>query len=299
MRIANHSLYCHPLPLGHRFPMEKYSLLPIQIMREGLAEESDFFEPKPFKRKWAEAIHTKEYLDKLDSLELSRKEERRIGFPLSRQLVEREFIIAAGTIQNAIDAWNGECSLNIAGGTHHAYASHGEGFCLMNDIAIAANYLIEEYSAERIAVIDLDVHQGNGTAHLFNQHQKIYTFSMHGANNYPLHKEQSHLDIPLADGTKDADYLYIIQQELGILFQKVRPQMVFYQSGVDVLESDKLGRLALTKEGCRQRDRLVFEHCKQAEIGVAVSMGGGYSDRISDILEAHTNTFREARWVFG
>jgi len=298
MRIANHPLYCHPLPKGHRFPMEKYELLPIQILREGLVEENDFFEPLIIDRSGVKSIHTKEYLDKLDQLELTKKEERRTGFPLSRQLVDREYRIASGSIQNAIDAWSGKCSLNIAGGTHHAFASHGEGFCLLNDIAIAANHLIEHFGAERIAVIDLDVHQGNGTAHLFENHQKVYTFSMHGAKNYPMHKERSHRDIPLADGTKDKEYLYILERELDALFQKVRPQMIFYQSGVDVLESDKLGRLALSKEGCSRRDRLVFDFCKQADVGVAVSMGGGYSERISDILEAHTNTFRQARLFF-
>ncbi len=299
MRIANHPLYCHQLPNGHRFPMEKYALLPQQLLYEGLADENDFFQPSLLTKTWVEAIHTKEYLDKLDSLSLSKKEERRTGFPLSRQLVEREYIIASGTVQNGIDAWHGGCSLNIAGGTHHAFASHGEGFCLLNDIAIAANQLIERFNAKRIAVIDLDVHQGNGTAHLFQGHEAIYTFSMHGANNYPMHKERSHLDIPLADGTKDDEYLYILERELDTLFQKQCPEVVFYQSGVDVLASDKLGRLALSMEGCKRRDSLVFEYCKQAEIGVAVSMGGGYSERISDILNAHSNTFRQARMVFG
>jgi len=279
--------------------MEKYALLPQQLLYEGLADENDFFQPSLLTKTWVEAIHTKEYLDKLDSLSLSKKEERRTGFPLSRQLVEREYIIASGTVQNGIDAWHGGCSLNIAGGTHHAFASHGEGFCLLNDIAIAANQLIERFNAKRIAVIDLDVHQGNGTAHLFQGHEAIYTFSMHGANNYPMHKERSHLDIPLADGTKDDEYLYILERELDTLFQKQCPEVVFYQSGVDVLASDKLGRLALSMEGCKRRDSLVFEYCKQAEIGVAVSMGGGYSERISDILNAHSNTFRQARMVFG
>jgi acetoin utilization deacetylase AcuC-like enzyme len=189
-------------------------------------------------------------------------------------------------------------ALNVAGGTHHAYAFRGEGFCCTNDIAVAANYLLHHNIVHKILVVDLDVHQGNGTAHIFRQEPRVFTFSMHGAKNFPLRKEVSDLDIGLPDGTQDQVYLSILKKTLPILLEKVQPELVFYLSGVDVLASDKLGRLGLTPAGCRERDRFVLETCKKNKLPVAISMGGGYSESLAIIVEAHANTYRMAQEIF-
>lgn len=299
MKIAFSPVYSLPLPPGHRFPMLKYELLPEQLLREGLVDSSDFFQPSLLPWSVAAAVHNHAYVHKLKTLDLTHKEIRRIGFPLSSVLVERERVIAQGSVDNALLAIEKKISFNVAGGTHHAYAEHGEGFCVLNDIAVAASFLLNKGLAERILVIDLDVHQGNGTAHIFKDDNRVFTFSMHGANNYPLHKENSNLDLALADGITDRPYLALLERHLQGIFESFEPQVVFYQSGVDVLESDKLGRLALSPEGAKMRDRLVFEYCKQADIGVAVSMGGGYSAKLSDIVDAHVRTFEEAIKVYG
>jgi acetoin utilization deacetylase AcuC-like enzyme len=207
-------------------------------------------------------------------------------------------VIANGTVQAALYALESGAAMNIAGGTHHAFTDRGEGFCLLNDIAIAANYLLEKNLVQKILVVDLDVHQGNGTAEIFRNEPRVFTFSMHGEKNYPLHKEQSDLDIPLPDGTGDKTYLRQLGKTLPALIDTHEPGFIFFQSGVDVLASDKLGRLAMTVAGCRERDRLVFEQCRQHKIPVVASMGGGYSQRVADIVEAHANTYRLAREIF-
>jgi acetoin utilization deacetylase AcuC-like enzyme len=188
--------------------------------------------------------------------------------------------------------------MNIAGGTHHAFTDRGEGFCLLNDIAIAANYLLYHKLAKKILVVDLDVHQGNGTAQIFSNKPEVFTFSMHGAGNYPLHKEKSDLDIALPDHTDDATYLQLLSKQLPRLIDEVQPEFIFFLSGVDVLATDKLGRLSMSIAGCKERDRLVLSLCKDNNIPVAVSMGGGYSQRIADIVEAHANTYRVAQEIF-
>jgi len=187
----------------------------------------------------------------------------------------------------------------VAGGTHHAFADRGEGFCCFNDQAVAANYLLDKGLARKILIVDLDVHQGNGTASIFRDEPRVFTFSMHGERNYPLRKEQSDLDIGLPDGMEDEAYLNILKENLPRIADEFQPDFVFYQSGVDVLASDKLGRLHLTRQGCRERDWFVLSFCKRNRIPVAVSMGGGYSPRIADIVEAHANTFRVAQELFG
>jgi acetoin utilization deacetylase AcuC-like enzyme len=189
-------------------------------------------------------------------------------------------------------------SLNVAGGTHHAFADRGEGFCLLNDMAIAANYLLREKQSKKILIIDLDVHQGNGTAHLMQNEPRVFTFSMHGAANYPFHKETSDLDIPLADGTDGPTYLSILGDVLPKLFKDVKPDFVFYLSGVDILSTDKLGKLAVSLEDCKQRDRMVFQQAKSLDIPVVVALGGGYSPDIKVIVNAHCNTFRLAMDIF-
>jgi acetoin utilization deacetylase AcuC-like enzyme len=298
LKIAWSSLYKYELPPGHRFPMEKYELIPEQLLYEGTATEANFFCPAPLAEEVALLTHTKIYWDKLKHILLSPQELRAIGFPVSEKFIERGRHIARGTIECALHAFEHGCAMNVAGGTHHAYADRGEGFCCFNDQAVAANYLLREGRAQKILIVDLDVHQGNGTAHIFREEPRVFTFSVHGERNYPLRKEKSDMDIGLPDGTEDADYLRILRETLPRLIETVRPDFVFYQSGVDVLASDKLGRLDLSREGCRMRDHIVLSTCKQNKIPVAVSMGGGYSPRIADIVEAHSNTFRVAQEIF-
>jgi acetoin utilization deacetylase AcuC-like enzyme len=318
LKIAHSPIYKLELPEGHRFPMLKYELICEQLLYEGTVTDDNIFHPKILAPEVILTTHTADYWQRLSQAQLTPKEMRKVGFPLTEQLIKRTATIAGGTVQCALFALQHGVSMNTAGGTHHAFSDHGEGFCLLNDVAIAANYLIDKGLAKRILVVDLDVHQGNGTAEIFrnspknwfytegssfssnaeNQAGKVFTFSVHGANNYPLHKEQSDLDIGLPDGVEDAYYLTTVRENLLRLFDKVQPDFVFFNSGVDVLATDKLGKLKLTQEGCRQRDLLVFELCKRNNVPISVSMGGGYSPRVATIVEAHANTFRSAQSVF-
>jgi acetoin utilization deacetylase AcuC-like enzyme len=298
LKIAYAPIYKYELPKGHRFPMIKYELLPEQLLYEGTAGAESFFEPPPLCEEVVLLTHRGEYLAKLREQRLTPKEVRAIGFPMTPRLVERGLHIANGTLLCARHALEHGVALNIAGGTHHAFACKGEGFCVFNDIAIAANYMLHEGLARQILIIDLDVHQGNGTAHIFQNEPRVFTFSMHGARNYPLRKELSDLDIGMPDKTDDATYLRILRDTLPRVFDEARPDFAFYLSGVDVLATDKLGRLSLSISGCRERDRFVFECCRRHDVPVAVSMGGGYSTRIAHIVEAHANTFRMAGEVF-
>jgi acetoin utilization deacetylase AcuC-like enzyme len=298
LKIAWTPQYAHPLPEGHRFPMEKYTLLPEQLLYEGSVTTDNFFEPTAVEEKYILLTHDAHYWERLHQLQLTPAEIRKTGFPLSQRLVQREVIIAQGTVQAALFARQYGVSMNIAGGTHHAFTNRGEGFCLLNDIAIGANFLLHHRLARQILVVDLDVHQGNGTAQIFKHTPEVFTFSMHGASNYPLHKEQSDLDIALPDHTDDAAYLHLLKKHLPQLVNTVEPDFIFFLSGVDVLATDKLGRLAMSIAGCKERDRIVLSVCKEHKIPVAVSMGGGYSHRIADIVEAHANTYRLAQEVF-
>lgn len=298
IKIAFSPIYRYALPANHRFPMAKYELLPEQLLYEGTVGEANFFSPQPVEEDVILLTHTAEYWEKLKTQQLSPKEIRAIGFPMTPHLVERGRHIAGGTLQCAEYAMQHGIALNIAGGTHHAFSYKGEGFCVFNDIAIAANYLLHRRNFSRILIVDLDVHQGNGTAEIFGNEERVYTFSMHGAKNYPLRKERSDLDIALPDGTEDGPYLSVLSNTLPRLLEQVQPQIVFYLSGVDVLASDRLGRLSLTLGGCRERDRYVLTTCQQAGIPVAVSMGGGYTNRIATIIEAHANTYRVAAELF-
>ncbi|MBC7440882.1 MAG: histone deacetylase [Flavobacterium sp.] len=296
--IAYHPIYKHPLPDGHRFPMLKYDLLPQQLLLEGTAIESDFFEPQKADLNDVLTVHSQEYVSKLINLQLDAKAVRKIGFPLSDELVKRELIIAQGTISGCKKALETKIAFNIAGGTHHAFSNSGEAFCLLNDQAIAAQYLLNNKLASKILIVDLDVHQGNGTAEIFSDNNKIFTFSMHGKNNYPFKKEISDLDIALDDNTKDQEYLSILMKTLPELIANQKPDFIFYLAGVDILASDKLGKLSCTIEGCKKRDAFVLSLCKELEIPVQVSMGGGYSPEIKTIIEAHSNIFRAARSIY-
>jgi len=292
LKIAWHQCYAHPLPDGHRFPMIKYELLPQQLIHQGIVTTKNFFEPEPLSEKWILNTHTKTYWDKLKTLSLTKQEERRTGFPLSKKLVDREITIAQGTINCAEYALKFGAAMNIAGGTHHAFTNAGEGFCLLNDIAIAANYLLEKKLVKQILVVDLDVHQGNGTAEIFKNNKRVFTFSMHGAKNFPVKKEESDLDVALPDNTGDEIYLNLLDKHLTQILKETQPDFIFYQGGVDVLKEDKLGRLALSLAGCKQRDELVVQNSHRLNIPFVVVMGGGYAEDIKVILEAHTNTFR-------
>ena len=298
LKIANHPIYKYALPEGHRFPMVKYELLPKVLLESSICTPDNFFEPQRAAPALILKVHGENYYNKLVSLSLDSKEIRKIGFPLRQELVDRSHYIIGGTIQGCEFALQNGVGMNIAGGTHHAFKDHGEAFCLLNDQAIAAHYLLDSKKASKILIIDLDVHQGNGTAMLFKDNPNVFTFSMHGAKNYPFKKQRSDLDIGLENDTQDALYLEILKNTLPKLVIKVKPDFIFYLSGVDILASDKLGKLGCTLEGCMQRDRFVFESCKQANIPVQVSMGGGYSKDIDVILEAHKNTFKAAQEVF-
>jgi acetoin utilization deacetylase AcuC-like enzyme len=292
VKIAYDPIYAHPLPEGHRFPMLKYELIPAQLLHEGVIIQDNLFSPELLDEEEVLRSHDAGYWQQLKNLTLPPREQRRIGFPLNAQLLERELRIARGTIDGALHAAKHGIAFNVAGGTHHAGSDWGEGFCILNDQAIAANYLIANKIYERILIIDLDVHQGNGTAEMLQNESRIFTFSMHGEKNFPFRKEVSDLDIGLEDGLEDEAYLSILAETLPQLYARQQPQFVFYLSGVDVLATDKLGKLALTKAGCRERDRMVFQFCRDHQLPVQVSMGGGYSSEIRDIVDAHCHTFK-------
>lgn len=298
MRIAWSPVYKYELPPGHRFPMMKYELLPEQLLYEGTIQQAQIFEPGFLHEADALLTHTPEYWRKMNTVDFTPKEERLIGFPLNDKFVVRARHISQGTIESALFALRDGISFNTAGGTHHAYADHGEGYCCFNDQAVAANYLLKHGLAKRILFVDLDVHQGNGTAHIFRSRPEVFTFSMHGERNYPLRKEQSSLDIGLPDGMNDQAYLQLLSMHLPRLLDHVQPDFIFYQAGVDILETDRLGRLKVRREGCKQRDYFVLNEAKRHHIPVQVSMGGGYSHRLADLVEAHANTYRVAAELF-
>lgn len=296
--IAFDPVYVHPLPESHRFPMLKYELIPEQLLHEGLISNDSLFSPGKLDEDIILLTHEKNYWEKLRDLKLSDAEVRRSGFPLSATLVEREIRIARGTIDGSIHALENGIAFNVAGGTHHAGSNWAEGFCLLNDQAIAANYLLSNSLADRILIIDLDVHQGNGTAEIFSKEERVFTFSMHAEKNFPFRKERSDLDIGLADGTNDAEYLKLLSENLKFVIESFKPDFIFYLAGVDVLATDKLGKLNLSIAGCKQRDELVLRYCRSLSLPVQISMGGGYSPKISDIVEAHCNTYQIARDLY-
>ena len=288
----------HQLPGKHRFPMVKYELIPQQLLHEGLVEKENFFSPTLAKDYWIEKAHDKEYISKLKHLALTKSEIRKTGFPLSKELVNREYVITQGTLDCVDFAIKYGASANIAGGTHHAFRDRGEGFCLFNDVAIGSYYAIEKHQMQSILIIDLDVHQGNGTACILKDNQKVFTFSMHGEKNYPFHKENSNLDIPVKDGITGKEYLKKLKENLDFLSDELSPDIIFYISGVDILDTDKLGRLAVKRDDCKIRDEMVFEFSKKCKAPIVTVMGGGYSEKIYDIVEAHCNTFKSMLSLF-
>jgi len=298
LKIAYAPIYAHPLPEGHRFPMLKYELIPEQLRHEGSITAENIFEPQQCADEIILWTHDAGYLNKLKEQLLTLREQRVIGFPQSPALTNRELVITQGTIDCCRYALQFGVALNVAGGTHHAFADHGEGFCLLNDMAVAANYLLKNNLANQILIIDLDVHQGNGTAKIFENENRVFTFSMHGEHNYPFHKEKSDLDIPLKDGTDDMSYLSLLKVHLSKLINELKPDFAFFLSGADILATDKYGKLKVTINGCKQRDEIVFNALQKQKIACVVAMGGGYSADIKIIVEAHCNTFRMAKDIY-
>lgn len=298
LKIVWSKVYNHPLPAHHRFPMIKYDLIPEQLLHEGTITSENLFEPIPVSDHLILLTHDHDYLHRLRSLSLSRSDERKSGFPLSAALVQREILIAGGTIDCVDHAIKHGVAMNVAGGTHHAFYDRPEGFCLLNDQAIAANYLLNKDSHYKVLIVDLDVHQGNGTAALFSGEPRVLTFSMHGKNNYPFRKEVSDLDVELEDGVSSIDYLRLLEENLQAIFNRFQPNFIFYQAGVDILASDKLGKLSVDLAGCRQRDQMVISMANLQGIPLVICMGGGYSTDISQIIEAHSNTFRVVQDIF-
>lgn len=298
LKIAFNKNYIHPLDENHRFPMIKYELIPEQLIRENTCSTDNFFEPGIISDELVLHTHEDQYFQRFKNIKLSKKEIREIGFPLTKGLVERELTIAQGTIECTKYSIEQGISMNIAGGTHHAFYDRGEAFCMLNDQAIAANYLIKKKLAERIMIIDLDVHQGNGTASIFNENPNVFTLSFHGKKNYPFKKEKSDLDFEFEDGTSDYEYLSKLIEIVPSLINKFKPDFIFYLSGVDVLKNDKLGRLSLSINGCKKRDEIIISLCKERNIPIQISMGGGYSESIDEITLAHCNTYSTAKEIF-
>lgn len=298
LKIAFDPIYRHQLKNGHRFPMEKYDLLHEQLLRHNICSSDNFFAPSPIDKQILLSTHDEGYYNDLVHLSLPKLEARKIGFPLSDLLIKREHIIAQGTIQNTQFAREYGISMNVAGGTHHAYRDRPGAFCMLNDQAIAANYLIDHDLAKRIMIVDLDVHQGDGTASIFEHQDSVFTLSFHGEKNYPFKKQKSDFDLPFQDNVGDEVYLKALKCHLPKIVEEFEPEFIFYLAGVDVLKTDKLGRLGLSMEGCKARDRFVLQLCKNYNIPVQVSMGGGYSPEIKNIIDAHSNTFEVAQDVF-
>ena len=298
LKIAFNQNYIYSLEENHRFPMIKYELIPEQLIRESTCINENFFSPDKIDSEIVLKTHQKEYFDRFTSLQLSKKEIREIGFPLSQELVNRELQIAQGTVSGVNYSIKNGISMNIAGGTHHAFTDRAEAFCMLNDQAIAANYLLNNKLSKKIMIIDLDVHQGNGTAEIFQGNKDVFTVSFHGEKNYPFRKEKSDYDYAFKDYTTDKEYLNIVKYEVKRLVDNFMPDFIFYLSGVDIIENDKLGRLSVSIKGCMERDKFIISLCKEYEIPVQVSMGGGYSTKLNEIIEAHANTFRLAQNIF-
>ena len=298
LKIANDSLYNHPLKENHRFPMIKYELIPEQLLIENTCNENNFFKPGDVEDDVILLTHESNYYDKLIYQKLEKKEIRAIGFPMSQELIQREKKIVQGTVECAVNSIKYGISMNIAGGTHHAFTNRAEAFCILNDQAIGANFLIQNNYCEKILILDLDVHQGNGTAEIFRENKNVFTVSFHGEKNYPFRKEISDFDYGFRDGTSDREYLDKIKYEVPRLIENFEPDFIFYLSGVDIIENDKLGRLSVSIKGCKERDRFVLNYCKTNKIPIQVSMGGGYSPILKDIVEAHSNTFRLAQEIY-
>lgn len=299
MKLYYSDHFVLPLPDGHRFPASKYTLLRQRVANSELVSENHLTVPEAASLEQLSLAHDREYVRRVIQGELSEKEIRRIGFPWSPELVERSRRSVGGTIAACRAALEERVSANLAGGTHHAYADHGEGYCVFNDVSVAARVMQAEGRAQRIVILDCDVHQGNGTAAIFSEDPSVYTFSIHAAKNFPFHKEPSDLDIALPDGALDEEYLEGLHWGVWQSMLLAQADLAIYLAGADPLAGDRLGRLALSKEGLGRRDRLVFELCKQAALPVAITMSGGYAKNIEDTVDVHLQTLLLAEEILG
>ena len=292
LTVWSSARYSFPLPAGHRFPVQKYAMLREGVVTEGIVAPERVLDPEAASDEILRLVHTREYVERFTGGELSAAEMRRIGFPWSDALVERSRRAVGGTVAAARHALSHGTAMNLAGGTHHAFADHGEGFCVFNDVAIAIRLLREEGLVRRAAVIDLDVHQGNGTHAIFADDRDVFTFSMHGGRNYPFEKVAGTLDIDLDDGTEDAEYLAALADALPRVLHSARPDLVIYLAGADPHEGDRLGRMKLTFAGLARRDVMVLQACREVGLPVAVVIAGGYGARIEDTVAVHLATAR-------
>jgi len=296
-RIFYSPYYYADIGENHVFPIKKFELVRDKLLKEGTLQLSEIVEPKPAAIGDVLLVHTEDYITRLRNGTLTTREIRRLGLPWSKSLVRRSFLAISGTINAARYALKNAVASNLAGGTHHSFPDRGEGFCVLNDVAVAIRVLQKENLAQRFLIVDCDVHQGNGTAFIFKEDANVFTFSMHGAKNYPLFKENSTLDIELPDKTGDKEFLEILAEALPRIFTH-EPDIVFYLGGADPFEKDKLGRLGLTIEGLRQRDEMVLNFAREREIPIVTTMSGGYAQDINDTVEIHCNTIRAVKKVF-
>jgi acetoin utilization deacetylase AcuC-like enzyme len=297
-RIYYSPYYYANIGEGHIFPIRKFELVRDKLLAEGKLDPNEIFEPESAAVEDLLLVHTLDYITRLQNGELTAKEIRKLGLPWSRSLVRRSFHAISGTINAARHCLTSGIASNLAGGTHHAYPDRGEGFCVLNDVAVSIRVLQRERLAERFLIIDLDVHQGDGTAFIFRDSPDVFTFSMHGAKNYPLFKQTSSLDIELPDKTGDDEYLATLEHAL----EHVRmhdPDVIFYLAGADPFKNDKLGRLGLSIDGLRRRDETVLQFAKEIATPLVTTMSGGYAEEIEDTVEIHCNTIRAVKSVFG
>ena len=297
MQVFYTPRYYADIGQGHIFPIRKFELVREKLLAEGTLHPEEIVEPDPAPLEDVLLVHTEDYVSRLRSGDLTTKEIRRLGLPWSESLVRRSFYAVGGTLAATQASLAQGYSSNLAGGTHHSFPDRGEGFCVLNDVAIAIRAMRARKLIQRAAIVDCDVHQGNGTATIFNGDRDTFTFSMHGANNYPLFKAQSTLDVELPDGTSDAAYIETLAGHLPQVFQS-DPDIVFYLAGADPYRGDKLGRLALSIDGLRERDAYVLRKCYEREIPIVTVMSGGYGKDINDTIEIHCNTIRMVKEIF-
>lgn len=299
MRVSYSDGYYVPLPDGHPFPMGKFPALHRMLTGEGILQAGDVVAPE--QADWATLlrVHTSEYLTNLADGTLSRRAERRMGLPWSMRLVYRSRLAVQGTLNAAFMALQDGIAGNLAGGTHHAYPGHGEGFCVLNDVAVTIQALRTACWVRRVLIIDLDVHQGNGNAAFFSEMPDVFTFSMHGEKNYPFRKPPSSLDVPLPDGMTNAPYLETLETHLPTVLDRARPDLVFYLGGIDVMKGDRYGRLSLTRTGLRARDGYVLEQIRDRNLPLVLLLSGGYADTPEATADLHAIMYREAARVFG
>ncbi|MGH3085858.1 MAG: histone deacetylase family protein [Rubrobacteraceae bacterium] len=294
MKVFYSDRFVLPLPEGHKFPMVKYSMLREKVEQSGICAPGELKVPDAATDEQILRAHDRDYLERAKTGKLTDKEVRRIGFPWSERMIERSRRASGGTIGACLAALDEGFAANLAGGTHHAFAHRGEGFCVFNDAPIAAREMQSVGLVERVVIVDTDVHQGNGTASILSGDDSIFTFSIHGARNFPFHKEQSDLDIELADGTKDKEYLKALEWGLEKALGASDAGLAIYLAGADPFEDDRLGRLSVTKEGLKERDRMVLETLRERDIPVALVMAGGYAKEVADTVEIHFDSIRRA-----